>query len=105
MTIRGRPIETSFTPGVDGFVTVRCIYRMWWNIGGCGGGVFREQSSVVDYGPLQGPQKLTEQLMTAEYSFGVTAGSLVKVGLAANSGSPYNMNFYDLNLTADFTPT
>lgn len=106
MTVRGRPIETTFTPGVAGVVRVTVNFKMSWDVGtAMGGGVFCEQSSVTTYGDFAGPPKRTLQTFTASGEFPVTAGSLVKVGLAADSGSPYRMTFSDLSLSAEFFPS
>lgn len=106
MTIRGRPIETSFTPAVAGVVRVTVNFSLWWSVGFASGIVFREQSGTTLYGSGAGlPPKLTQQAFTASSEFPVTAGSLVKVGLAADSGSPYWMVFEDLTVTAKFFPS
>ena len=111
MAIRGRPIETTFTPAVAGVVKVSVKFMLWWNAnvgsgpGFCSGGAFCEQTAITSYGNFVGPPRNMEQAFTAEGTFGVSAGTLVKVGLAADSGSPYSMSFRALVVTAEFTPT
>lgn len=106
MTVRGRPIQTSFTPAVSGVVRVTVQFRMGWDIGsGVGGAAFCEQSAVTSYGEFVGPPKRTTQAFTASGDFPVTGGSLVWVGLAAASGSPFRMSVEDLVLAAEFFPS
>ena len=104
MTIRGRPIETTFTPASNGVVRVSVKFRLVWDLAACFGGAFCEQGGVTTYGIFLGPPKFVNQAFTAQGTFAVTAGTLVKVGLAADSGSPYRMSFYELEVNAEFIP-
>ena len=105
MAIAGRPIETTFTPGVAGVVKVTVTYELVWDVGGGSAAVVCEQSSVITYGPFNGPEKYVRQPFTASFDFAVTAGSLVKVGLAAQGPGLRRMSFYNLSLVAAFIPS